>query len=215
MSGYLIPTVTEVTPRGERLTDIFSRMLGERIVFLGTAIDDGVANVVIAQLLHLAAAEPSRDIHLYLNSPGGSYTAMTAILDTMEFVAPDVATLCVGQAAACAAVLLAAGTPGKRGVLRHARVMLHQPESGLRRGSLSDLAVEAGDLERVRREADEVIAAATGRDVSQVRADTDRALILPGRHAVDYGIADYVATRSGGQTHAEPIGPGDRRAITP
>ena len=150
MSSYAIPTVIETTPRGERVTDIYSRLLGDRIVFIGTPIDDGVANVVIAQLLHLAAVQPDHDIHLYINSPGGSFTAMLAIYDTMQFVSPDVATLCVGQAASSASVLLAAGAPGKRAVLEHARVLLEQPHADGRRGSMSDLALEAAELARVR-----------------------------------------------------------------
>jgi ATP-dependent Clp protease, protease subunit len=205
MSSYTIPTVSEVTPRGERLTDIYSRLLNERIVFIGTPIDDGVANVVVAQLLHLAAAAPEQEISLYINSPGGSHTAMLAIYDTMEFINADVATLCVGQAASSAAVLLAAGTPGKRGVLRHARVLLEQPHTQGRRGSMSDLAVEAAELDRVRRETEDILAEHTGRTAEQVRADTDRALVLSGQQAVDYGIADFIATRSGGQAHLDPV----------
>lgn len=192
MSSYLVPNVVESTSRGERVTDIYSRLLSERIVFVGTPIDDGVANVVIAQLLHLAATAPERDVHLYLNSPGGSYTAMLAIYDTMQFVSCDVATLCVGQAAACAAVLLAAGAPGKRAVLEHARVLLHQPTTGVSRGSLTDLALEAAELARVRADADTVLARQTGRGVDEIRSDTDRALVLTGRAAVDYGVADVV-----------------------
>ena len=196
MSSYTIPTVLEVTPRGERVTDIYSRLLGDRIVFVGTPIDDGVANVVVAQLLHLAAAEPNRDIHLYVNSPGGSFTAMMAIYDTIRFVTPDIATLCVGQAASSAAILLAAGAPGKRAVLEHARVLLHQPHTELSRGSMSDLALEAAELERVRAEADAILARHTTRSVEQVREDTDRALILSGAAAVEYGIADIVPSPS-------------------
>ncbi len=197
MSSYTIPTVIETTARGERVTDIYSRLLAERIVFLGTPIDDGVANVVVAQLLHLAADKPSSDIHLYINSPGGSFTAMMAIYDTMQFVAPDVATLCVGQAASSAAILLAAGCTGKRAVLPHARVLLHQPHSEGARGSMSDLAIEAAELSRVRIEAEGLLARHTGRSVEEVRADTDRALVLPGSTAVGYGVADVVAEVSG------------------
>jgi ATP-dependent Clp protease protease subunit len=171
--------------------------LGERIVFLGTPIDDGVANVVVAQLLHLAADKPSSDVHLYINSPGGSFTAMMAIYDTMQFVSPDVTTLCVGQAASSAAILLAAGAPGKRAVLPHARVLLHQPHSEGARGSMSDLAIEAAELARVRAEAEEVLARHVGRTVDEVRSDTDRALVLAGAAAVDYGVADLVAVSSG------------------
>lgn len=192
MSSYTIPTVIESTPKGERVTDIYSRLLGDRIVFVGTPIDDGVANVVVAQMLHLAAAAPERDIQLYINSPGGSFTAMMAIYDTMQFVPSDVATLCVGQAASSAAILLAAGTPGKRAVLEHARVLLHQPHTELSRGSMSDLALEAAELERVRSEAEAILARHTGRSIGQVRADTDRALVLSGPQALDYGVADSV-----------------------
>jgi ATP-dependent Clp protease protease subunit len=197
VSSYTIPTVIEMTARGERVTDIYSRLLGERIVFLGTPIDDGVANVVVAQLLHLAADTPSSDIHLYINSPGGSFTAMMAIYDTMQFVAPDVATLCVGQAASSSAILLAAGAPGKRALLPHARVLLHQPHSDGARGSMSDLAIEAAELARVRSEAEQILALHVGRPVEQVRADTERALVLAGSAAVDYGVADALAAVSG------------------
>lgn len=190
--SYTIPTVVETVGGRERVTDVYSRLLGERIVFVGTPIDDGVANVVIAQLLHLAAADPDRDIHLYLNSPGGSFTSVMAIYDTMRFVGSDVATLCVGQAASSAAVLLAAGAPGKRGVLPHARVLLHQPHADGRRGAMSDLAVEAAELARVRAQAESLLAEHTGRTAAVVRADTDRALVLAGADAVDYGIADFV-----------------------
>ncbi len=198
MSGYLIPNVVESTPRGERVTDVYSRLLSERIVFLGTAIDDGVANAVVAQLLHLAAAQPDRDIDLYINSPGGSFTAMLAIYDTMRFITPDVGTLCVGQAAASAAVLVAAGAPGKRAVLEHARVLLHQPHAGVSRGSMSDLALEAAELARVRSESDRLLASHTGRTPEQVRADTDRALVLTGAGAVAYGLADLVPRPASG-----------------
>lgn len=200
MSTYTIPTVIEQTARGERAFDIYSRLLGDRIVFLGTPIDDDVANVVVAQLLHLAAVEPNRDIELYINSPGGPFTSLMAIYDTMQHVAVDVATICIGQATSTAAMLLAAGTPGKRMVLPHARVLLHQPHSDLVRGSMSDLALEAAELARIRAEAEGLLAAHTGRDVEQVRADTDRALVLAGAAAVDYGVADGVLrVGSGGE----------------
>jgi ATP-dependent Clp protease protease subunit len=203
VSSYTIPTVIEPTPRGERVTDVFSRLLGDRIVFIGTPIDDGVANVVVAQLLHLAAVQPTHDIHLYINSPGGSFTAMMAIYDTVQFVSTDVATLCVGQAASASAILLAAGTPGKRAVLEHARVLLHQPHSELRHGSMSDLAVQAAELSRVKADAERILAHHTGRTPEQIRFDTDRALVLAGRDVVEYGVADLVASpgTSGG---AEP-----------
>ena len=196
MSSYTIPTVIESTSRGERVADIYSHLLNERIIFLGTPIDDGVANVVVAQLLHLAAVKPSSDIHLYINSPGGSFTAMMAIYDTMQFVSPDIATLCVGQAASSSAILLAAGTPGKRAVLEHARVLLHQPHTEGSRGSMSDLALEAAELSRVRAEAEGLLARHTGRTATEIRNDTDRALVLAGQAAVTYGVADTVPTTS-------------------
>ena len=192
--SYTIPTVIEATARGERVADIYSRLLADRIVFIGTPIDDGVANVIVAQLLHLAAVKPSQDIQLYINSPGGSFTAMMAIYDTMRFVAPDVATLCVGQAASSSAILLAAGAPGKRSVLEHGRVLLHQPHSDGRRGAMSDLAVEAAELARIRRQGEEILARHCGRSVDEIRADTERALVLSGEDAVAYGIADNVPT---------------------
>jgi len=197
MSSYAIPYVVETTPRGERVADVYSRLLGDRIVFIGTPIDDGVANVTIAQLLHLAAAAPDRDISLYLNSPGGSFTDAMAIYDTMQFIAPDVATICVGQVASNAAILLAAGAPGKRAMLTHSRVLLHQPHTGGTRGSLTDLAIEAAELARVRDEADQVLALHTRRSATEVRADTDRALALRADAAVRYGLADVVLAASG------------------
>ena len=197
MSSYTIPTVIESTSRGERVSDIYSRLLSERIVFVGTPIDDGVANVIVAQILHLAAESPTADINLYVNSPGGSFSSMMAIYDTMQFVMPDIATLCVGQASATSAILLAAGSPGKRAVLPHARVLLQQPHTEGSRGSISDLALEAAELARVRAEAEGLLAHHTDRPVSEIQADTDRALVLAGPAAVDYGIADVVLARSG------------------
>lgn len=192
MSTYTIPTVIESTPRGERASDIYSRLLSERIIFIGTPIDDGVANVVIAQLLHLTAESADRDISLYINSPGGSFNATLAIYDTMQFVGPDVATLCVGQAASTAAILLAAGAPGKRAVLPHARVLLSQPHTEGARGSISDLALEATELALTRAEAETILANHLGITPEQVRVDTDRALVLRGADAVDYGVVDMV-----------------------
>lgn len=203
MSSYTIPSVIESTPKGDRVSDIFSRLLSERIVFVGTPIDDGVANVVIAQLLHLAAAS-SADVHLYINSPGGSFSAAMAVYDTMQFVAPDVATLCVGQAASTAAILLAAGAHGKRSLLPHARVVMHQPHTEGSRGSISDLALEAAELARVRHQAEGLLAAHSGRPVEQIRVDTDRALVLTAEAAIGYGIADSVLERDGsGREHPE------------
>jgi len=193
MGQYTIPTVVERTPIGERAYDIYSRLLSERIVFIGTEIDDGVANVVMAQLLHLEAASPDLEISLYINSPGGSFSALTAIYDTMQYIRPEVATICMGQAASAAAVLLAAGTPGKRAVLRHAKVLLHQPSSQSQ-GTLPDLAIQAKELARVRAEVDEILSKHTGHPVAKIRADTDRNRTFTAREAVDYGLADRVIT---------------------
>jgi ATP-dependent Clp protease protease subunit len=193
MSQYTIPTVVEKTSLGERAYDIYSRLLSERIIFIGTEIDDGVANVVMAQLLHLESASPDLEIMLYINSPGGTYSALTAIYDTMQFVQPDVATFCMGQAASAAAVLLAAGAPGKRSVLRHAKVLLHQPSSQAR-GTLPDLAIQAKEVTRVRAEMDEILSRHTGHPVSKIRNDTDRNMTLSAGEAVAYGLADHVIT---------------------
>ncbi len=191
MSTYTIPYVVQQTPRGERTVDLYSRLLSDRIIYLGTEIDDGVANAVIAQLLHLASEAPTSPINLYINSPGGSITAMLAIYDAMQFVASPVETTCVGQAAWTAAVLLAGGEPGHRQMLPHARVVLHQPAMS-QRGTIPDLIVEADEVARIRTLLEEILAHHTGRSAEQVRDDTDRDLVLPGQAAVDYGIADTV-----------------------
>jgi ATP-dependent Clp protease protease subunit len=193
MSQYTIPTVIERTPLGERAYDIYSRLLSERIVFLGTEIDDGVANVVMAQLLHLESDSPDLEISLYINSPGGSYSALTAIYDTMQYVQPDIATICLGQASSAAAVLLAAGAPGKRSVLRHAKVLLHQPSSQAQ-GALPDLAIQAKEVVKVRAEMDEILSQHTGHPITKIRNDTDRNRTFTAREAVDYGLADHVIT---------------------
>ena len=193
MGQYTIPTVVERTPLGERAWDIYSRLLTERIIFLGTEIDDGVANVVMAQLLHLESVSPDLEISLYINSPGGSFSALTAIYDTMQFVRPDVATTCMGQASSAAAVLLAAGAPGRRAVLQHAKVLLHQPSSQAQ-GALPDLAIQAKEVARVRAEVDEILSRHTGHPVAKIRKDTDRDITFSAREAVDYGLADEVIT---------------------
>ncbi|GAB2457849.1 ATP-dependent Clp protease proteolytic subunit [Nocardioides hungaricus] len=191
MSTYAIPSVVERTVRGERAVDIYSRLLTDRIVYVGTEIDDGVANVVIAQLLHLESESPETPINLYLNSPGGSVTAMLAIYDTMQYVRSPVGTTCVGQAASGAAVLLASGTPGSRMVLPHARVVLHQPSGG-GQGTLPDLALHAKEIVRLRAEMEQILARHTGQSVERLREDTDRDLILAAEDAVAYGLADGV-----------------------
>ncbi|GAA4718937.1 ATP-dependent Clp protease proteolytic subunit [Nocardioides conyzicola] len=191
MSQYTIPSVIEKTHRGERAVDIYSRLLTDRIIYLGTEIDDGVANVVIAQLLHLESESPDAPINLYLNSPGGSVTSMLAIYDAMQFIRPEVGTACVGQAASSAAVLLAAGAPGRRTVLPHARVVLHQPSGG-GQGTLPDLALQAKEIARIRAEMEQILAHHTGRSVEQVREDTERDLVLSAADAVAYGIVDSI-----------------------
>ncbi|MFI5624902.1 ClpP family protease [Nocardioides sp. NPDC051685] len=192
MSSYTIPSVVEKTPRGERALDVYSRLLSDRIVYLGTPIDDGVANVVIAQLIHLESDAPDTQIELYLNSPGGDPTAMFGIYDTMQFLRSPVATTCVGQAAGSAAVLLAAGDPGRRTVLPHARVVLQQPGQDGQRGDVTDLQVAAKEIGRLRAEMDTLLGRHTGRSAEEIHADTERDLVLGAEEAVAYGLADAV-----------------------
>jgi len=192
-TAYTIPIVIEQTSRGERSFDIYSRLLKERIIFLGTPIDDGVANVVMAQLLHLESEDPDRDISIYINSPGGSFTALTAIYDTMQFVKPEIQTICMGQAASAAAVLLAAGTKGKRLALEHARVLIHQPSGG-GEGQSSDIEIQAREIMRMRELLEQMIATHSGRDVALVRKDIERDKILTAREAVEYGLIDEVVS---------------------
>ncbi|MFG2666650.1 ClpP family protease [Streptomyces sp. NPDC048387] len=195
MGSYTVPYVIERTAQGERPYDVFSRLLNERIIFLGTEIDDGVANVVIAQLLHLESASPEQEISIYLNSPGGSFTSLMAIYDTMTFVQAPISTFCVGQAASTAAVLLAGGDPGRRFVLRHARVLLGQPASGGRQGTVSDLSLAAKEMVRIRSQVEEVLSRHTQHDVATLRADMDREKVLTAEEAVAYGLADEVLSR--------------------
>ncbi|GHE05108.1 ClpP family protease [Streptomyces alanosinicus] len=195
MGSYTVPYVIERTAQGERFYDVFSRLLNERIIFLGTEIDDGVANVVIAQLLHLESANPEQEISIYLNSPGGSFTSLMAIYDTMTFVQAPISTFCVGQAASTAAVLLAGGDPGRRFVLQHARVLLGQPASGGRQGTVSDLSLAAKEMVRIRSQVEEVLSRHTHHDVTTLRADMDRDKVLTAEEAVAYGLADEVLSR--------------------
>lgn len=192
MSQYTIPNVVSRDSRGERIVDVYSHLLSNRIVYLGTEIDDGVANAVIAQLLHLQAENNEREIDLYLNSPGGSATAMLAIYDTMQYVSAPVTTTCVGQVMADAAVLLAAGEPGRRSVLPHTRVVLHQPSSE-GRGPIPDLIVAADEVVRQRSQLLEILSAHTVHGVAELRADTDRDRVFTAEAAVAYGLADHVA----------------------
>jgi ATP-dependent Clp protease protease subunit len=190
-SSYLVPVVVEQTNRGERSFDIYSRLLNERIIFLGTPIDDTVANLVMAQLLHLESEDPDKDIQLYINSPGGSVTALLAIYDTMQYVKPDVATTCMGQAASAAAVLLAAGAPGKRLGLPHSRILIHQPSGGAE-GQSVDIEIQAREIIRMRRMLDEILATHTGQDVEKIARDTDRDFIMTASQAKEYGIIDEI-----------------------
>ena len=192
MSTYTIPSVVERrVGGGERVVDVFSRLLSERIVYLGTEIDDGVANVLVAQLLHLESEDPDAPIDLYINSPGGSTSAALAVYDAMQYVRPAVATTCVGQAGSPSALLLAGGEPGRRAILAHGRVVLLQP-SAEGRGTLPDLIVAADEIARVRAQLEEVLSRHTGKDVATLRRDTDRDLVLPAEAAVAYGVADHV-----------------------
>jgi ATP-dependent Clp protease protease subunit len=188
---YIVPTVIEQTNRGERAFDIYSRLLKDRIVFLGTPIDDTVANLIMAQLLHLESEDADKDINLYINSPGGEITGLFAIYDTMQFIKPEIATYCMGQAASAAAVLLAAGTKGKRHALPHARILIHQPYSGAG-GQASDIEIQAKEIMRMRELLERVLAHHTGQTMEKVRKDTDRDFIMNADEAKDYGIVDEV-----------------------
>jgi ATP-dependent Clp protease, protease subunit len=194
MAETLVPMVIEQTTRGERSFDIYSRLLKDRIVILGTPIDDGVANLVVAQLLHLEAEDPEKDINLYINSPGGSGTALLGIYDAMQHVRPDVSTICVGQAASAGAVLLAAGAAGKRFALPHTRVLIHQPHGGIE-GQAADMEIHAREILRQRRLIDEILARHTGQPIDRIRRDTDRDFILSAEEARDYGLVDEVIQR--------------------
>src|SRR5690242_4516896 len=193
--AQLVPMVVEQTNRGERAYDIFSRLLKDSIVFIGTPIDDAVANLVIAQMLFLEAEDPERDILVYLNSPGGSITAGLAIYDTMQFIKPDVATYCIGQAASIAAVLLAAGTKGKRFSLPNARILIHQPWMSGLGGQASDIDIHAKEILRMRTMLNEIMAKHTGQSVERIQEDTDRDYIMGPAQAKEYGIIDDVLSR--------------------
>jgi len=188
----LIPMVVEQTNRGERAYDIYSRLLKDNIIFLGRPIDDDVSNLIIAQMLFLEAENPEKDIALYVNSPGGSITAGLAIYDTMQYIKPDVSTLCVGQAASMAAVLLAAGTKGKRSVLPNSRVLIHQPLLYGLQGQQTDIEIHARDMLELRGRIDEILAYHTGKDSQQIHDDTERDRILSAEEAVEYGLVDRV-----------------------
>ncbi len=190
-NSYLVPMVVEQTNRGERSFDIYSRLLKERIIFLGVAIDDNVANVVMAQLLHLEAEDPEKDIQLYINSPGGTVTAAMAMYDTIQFIKSPVSTICIGQAASAAAVLLLAGEKGKRFSLPNSRVLLHQPSGGVT-GTTMDVEIHTREMVRIRALLNEIIAKHTGQDLKKVERDTERDFILTADEAKKYGIIDDV-----------------------
>ncbi len=193
-NSVLVPMVVEQTSRGERSYDIYSRLLKENIIFLGTPIDDNVANLVIAQILFLAAEDPERDISLYINSPGGSITAGLAILDTMNLVEPDIVTTCVGQAASMAAVLLACGTKGKRFTLPHSRILIHQPSMSNLGGQATDIDIYAREILRMREVLNEILAKATDQSTERISRDVERDYILEAEQAVQYGIVDRIIT---------------------
>ena len=191
-SRYVLPEFVEQNAQGSKTTNPYSKLFEERIIFLGTQVDDTSANDIMAQLLVLESQDPDRDITMYINSPGGSFTALMAIYDTMRYVRPDVQTVCLGQAASAAAVLLAAGAPGKRAALPNSRVLIHQPRTQGTQGQVSDLEIEANEIERMRRLMEETLAEHTGRTAEQIRIDTDRDKILTAQEAVEYGLIDTV-----------------------
>ncbi|MCL4498857.1 MAG: ATP-dependent Clp endopeptidase proteolytic subunit ClpP [Chloroflexi bacterium] len=194
MTKALVPVVVEQTARGERAYDIFSRLLTERIIFLGMPIDDNIANLIIAQLLHLESEDPDRDINLYINSPGGVVTAALAIYDTMQYIKPDVSTICIGQAASAGAILLASGASGKRFALPNSRVLIHQPHGGAT-GQAVDIDIQAREILRTRRLLDEILSSHTGQALETIQKDTDRDFIMTAMDAKKYGIVDEVVAR--------------------
>lgn len=203
-SSYLVPTVVEQTNRGERAFDLYSRLLKENIIFLGTPIDDTVANLICAQLLHLESENPDRDISLYINSPGGDINALFAIYDTMSYIKPDITTICFGQAASAAAVLLAAGAAGKRLALPHARILIHQPYAGAQ-GQVSDLQIASREIQRLKTELEELLAHHTGQPVERIASDTDRDFVMTAEQAKEYGIIDEVIDTRNSVDNSGPI----------
>ena len=191
-SRYILPSFVEHSSYGVKESNPYNKLFEERIIFLGTQVDDASANDIMAQLLVLEGQDPDRDITMYINSPGGSFTSLMAIYDTMQYVRPDVVTVCLGQAASAAAVLLAAGTPGKRAALPNARILIHQPATGGMQGQVSDLEIQAAEIERMRRLMETTLSRHTGRDADQIRKDTDRDKILTAEEAKEYGIIDTV-----------------------
>jgi ATP-dependent Clp protease, protease subunit len=200
--NQLVPIVVETTGRGERAYDIYSRLLKERIVFIGTAIDDVISSLVIAQLLFLESEDPDKDIHIYINSPGGSVTAGLAIYDTMQYIRPEVSTICIGMAASMAAVLLTGGQKGKRTALPNARVMIHQPWGGVQ-GTASDISIQAEEILKTKKRINEIIAMHCGKPVEVVEKDTDRDYYLSSQEAKDYGLIDNILIKRTGEAKKE------------
>ncbi len=192
--NYVIPTVFEQTSRGERYYDIYSRLLKDRIIFLGTPIDDTIANLIMAQMLHLESDDPDKDIFLYINSPGGSITSLFAIYDTMQYIRPDVSTVCMGMAASASAVILAGGAKGKRYALPHARIMLHQPH-GAASGQASDIEIQARLIVQMREQLNEILVEHTGQELSRIETDTERDYWMLADEAKEYGVIDGLLTR--------------------
>jgi ATP-dependent Clp protease, protease subunit len=192
----LVPMVIEQTNRGERAYDIYSRLLKDRIIFLGTPIDDHVANLIIAQMLFLEADDPEQDIFLYINSPGGYVTSGLALYDTMQYIRPDVSTICIGQAASMGSLLLTAGAKGKRYSLPHARIMIHQPAGGFQ-GQATDIEIQAREILRIKEALDTIMAKHTGQDLERIKRDTDRDFFMSGEQAKEYGLVDAVITVRG------------------
>lgn len=200
--NQLVPIVVETTGRGERAFDIYSRLLKERIVFLGTPIDDTVSSLIIAQLLFLESEDPDKDIHVYINSPGGSVTAGLAIYDTMQYIRPEISTICIGMAASMAAVLLAGGQKGKRSVLPNARIMIHQPWGGVQ-GTASDIRIQAEEILKTKKRINEIIATHAGKPVDDVEKDTDRDYYMSSAEAKEYGLVDNILVKRVGDTKKE------------
>jgi ATP-dependent Clp protease protease subunit len=205
MRNYYVPNVTEQTSRGERVYDLYSRLLKENIIFLGTPIDDTIANLICAQLIHLESENPDKDINIYINSPGGDITALFAIYDTMQFIKNDIATICLGQAASAAAVLLAAGTKGKRLALPHSRVLLHQPYGQVGYSQVTDLEIAAREILRMRELLEEILSKHTGQSIERVHADTDRDFVMEAPAALEYGVIDEIISSRESVDRTGPI----------
>ena len=205
MRNYYVPNVTEQTSRGERVYDLYSRLLKENIIFLGTPIDDTIANLICAQLIHLESENPDKDINIYINSPGGDITALFAIYDTMQFIKNDIATICLGQAASAAAVLLAAGTKGKRLALPHSRVLLHQPYGQVGYAQVTDLEIAAREILRMRELLEQILARHTGQPIERIHTDTDRDFVMEADAALAYGVIDEIITERSLADRSGPI----------